>query len=86
MPAEGHKKLPGSGSSEFTNFIGTLCKRASMDSGINGIAAVFGTAWIRGICAFLILGFAHRVMRFIPINTLRASIETGKQRGGQQNQ
>jgi len=25
-------------------------------------------------------------MRFIPIDTLRASIPTGKQRGGQQNQ
>ncbi|WNK40120.1 hypothetical protein RM160_01420 [Pantoea agglomerans] len=67
-------------------FIRTLCKRAAVDSGINGIAAVFCTAWIRGFRAFLIFSFALRVMRFIPIITLRASIATGKQRGGQQNQ
>ncbi|MFP3522847.1 hypothetical protein SB912_10005 [Pantoea sp. SIMBA_072] len=54
-----------------------------MDSGINRIAAVFGIAWIKGFRAFLIFSFALRVMRFIPINTLRASIATGKHRNGQ---
>lgn len=92
VPAEGHKNRQAAARLNLPTFIRTLCKRAAVDSGINGIngingiAAVFGTAWIRGFRAFLIFSFALRVMRFIPINTLLASIATGKQRGGQQNQ
>lgn len=86
VPAEGHKNRQAAARLNLPTFIGTLGKRAAVDSGINGITAVFGTALIRGFRAFLIFSFALRVMRFIPINTLRASIPTGKQRGGQQNQ
>jgi len=85
-PQKGIKNRQAAARLNLPTFIRTLCKRAAVDSGINGIAAVFCTAWIRGFRAFLIFSFALRVMRFIPINTLRASIATGKQRGGQQNQ
>nr|WP_325097133.1 hypothetical protein [Pantoea agglomerans] len=83
VPAEGHKNRQAAARLNLPTFIGTLCKRAAVDSGINRIAAVFGIAWIKGFRAFLIFSFALRVMRFIPINTLRASIATGKHRNGQ---
>jgi len=86
VPAEGHKNRQAAACLNLPTFIRTLCIRAAVDSGLNGIAAVFCTAWVRGFRAFLRLGFALRVMRFIPINTLRASIATGKQHNGQQNQ